>query len=120
MFSDLFSKFFSPFFLISALSGTQTKANASTLLSKYSMRHTIEESAAEATERKLKELDRKLDNYQNIGAVSILGKNATNPSNLSNSSQQIKKIKVNEIEADASKSDSIGEKSIEGDFVSLS
>ena len=46
------------------------KRQAPDILSKYSLRHLVEETEAEATTRKLVELDKKLESYHNAGAIS--------------------------------------------------
>lgn len=53
-----------------ALTTPGQKRQAPDILSKYSLRHSVEETEAEATNRKLVELDKKLESYHNASAVS--------------------------------------------------
>ena len=82
------------------------------------MRQTIEKTAATIEEEKLQELDRKLDQYQSVGAVSMLGKNSLKNAS---SSQISKKNKVGEIERNKS-GDIINNslQNVDNDFISLS
>jgi hypothetical protein len=84
----------------------------------------IEESEVAKAERKLKELDKELENYQNKGAVSVLGKNRIS-STEANNVDQMKKKKMSETvdetgEQCTKKADTVTEKDISGDYVSLS
>lgn len=72
------------------------------------MRQTIEKTAATKEEEKLLQLDRSLDQYQSVGAVSMLGKNSLKNAN---SSEMSKRRKVDEIES---------KKSNDNDFIALS
>ena len=82
------------------------------------MRQTIEKTAATIEEEKLQELDRKLDQYQSVGAVSMLGKNSLKNAR---SPQVSKKNKVGEIESNKS-GDIINNslQTVDNDFISLS
>ena len=82
------------------------------------MRQTIEKTAATIEEEKLQELDRKLDQYQSVGAVSMLGKNSLKNAR---SPQVSKKNKVVEIESNKS-GDIINNslQTVDNDFISLS
>ena len=92
---------------------------ASDILSKYSMRQTIEKTTATIAEEKLRELDRKLDQYQTLGAVSLLGKNTVKDSN---DIQISKKIKINDINSNNPQSNDNSEiqKNIGNEFISSS
>ena len=46
------------------------KRQAPDVLSKYSLRHSVEENAAAAASRKIVELDDRLEKYQNAGVLS--------------------------------------------------
>lgn len=54
----------------SSSTGHGQKRQAPDVLSKYSLRHSIEETAEAEANRKLEELDRSLENYQSAGALS--------------------------------------------------
>ena len=83
------------------------------------MRQTIEKTTATIAEEKLRELDRKLDQYQTLGAVSLLGKNTVKDSN---DIQISKKIKINDINSNNPQSNDNSEiqKNIGNEFISLS
>lgn len=66
-------------FSLAASTTPGQKRQAPDILSKYSLRHLVEETEAEATNRKLVELDKKLESYHNAGAIPVNGVNDDDP-----------------------------------------
>ena len=110
------------FFILASTDNFTGKKNAPAVLSKYSIKQYIEKSAEIIAEEKLKELDRKLEAYQNVGAISILGKNTALDTNNSLPLKR-KKIDATGMESDKKLSENsleITKNEPTGDYVSLS
>ena len=117
-----FYLFFRIFFILASTDNLTEKKNAPAVLSKYSIKQYIEKSAEIIAEEKLKELDRKLEAYQNVGAISILGKNTALDTNNSLPLKR-KKIDATGMESDKKLSENsleITKNEPTGDYVSLS